>query len=112
MEYTFCKLLLASIGLTLIAIQGSIFSWLQNRHEFFRCGLCVGFWAGLAAGLIGYFTSTLDLASAACMGPATSLVAQLSANLVAALNRIAQEPLQPEYPSIELRPDSDSDLKR
>ena len=107
----FFEIILATTGLTLCLTHGSIFTSLHNRADFFRCSLCCGFWIGAIGGLVAYFTSTLDLASAVCMAPATSLVAQLSAILLAALSRIAQEPLHAEYPSIELLPDSDSDLK-
>jgi hypothetical protein len=39
--------ILASYGMTMIAVYGKIFDPIRPQHHFFRCPLCMGFWIGV-----------------------------------------------------------------
>ena len=47
-------LLLALVGVTIVATRGSIFRWLHEGRAgaFFKCPLCVGFWVGALGSLV------------------------------------------------------------
>jgi hypothetical protein len=54
------------IGLCFILKYGSILSFIRNRltkykyfAELFSCSLCLGFWSGLAIGLLGTYNPIL-----------------------------------------------------
>jgi hypothetical protein len=44
---TLLTFILASYGMTMILVYGSIFRKIRPSHEFFHCPLCVGFWVGV-----------------------------------------------------------------
>ena len=68
--------ILASYGLTLILLYGSIFNSIRPKEgklgELFKCPLCMGFWSGVFILLIsawsGLFNYEINLASLLTMG--------------------------------------------
>ena len=68
--------ILASYGLTLILLYGSIFNSIRPKEgklgELFKCPLCMGFWSGVIILLIsawsGLFNYEINLASLLTMG--------------------------------------------
>lgn len=103
-EMTFVEALLSSVGAALILTQGSLFRFLQERADFFRCSLCMGFWCGTAGGATGYWMGELSVAEVVCLPCSTSLVASLAGHLAVALYRIGSEPLPPWH-NADARPD-------
>ena len=43
-------------GLTLILCYGKIFDKIRPKHRFFKCPMCVGFWAGLIVYGFSFFS--------------------------------------------------------
>jgi hypothetical protein len=68
--------ILASYGLTLILLYGSIFNDIRPKKgklgDLFKCPLCMGFWTGVFILFIsqwsGLFTYEFNLSSALIMG--------------------------------------------
>jgi hypothetical protein len=104
---TFVEALLAASGCTLCVTQGSLFRFIQNRSEFFRCSLCTGVWIGGAVGLAGWFTGELATGSCLSLPFATSFVASIAAHLTVAAHRVGSEPIQVHEPAIDPAPQSE-----
>ena len=75
--------ILASYGLTLILLYGSIFNKIRPKEgklgELFKCPLCMGFWSGLFillishwSGLFNYKINVASLFTLSCLSAGTS----------------------------------------
>ena len=48
--------ILACYGLTQVLVYGSIFNSIRQKHHFFNCPMCMGFWTGVLVCLISPWT--------------------------------------------------------
>lgn len=87
--------LLASVGVTLIVVRGTLFAPLQRLWPaLFRCSQCTGTWVGVVAGVTGIVAGGHGpLLDAIIAGGATSLLS-LAADAV--LLRLLGDPGDPE----------------
>lgn len=109
------QLLLAACGITVTIVQGSIFSRLHARAEFFRCAMCVGWWAGTAVAFAACFIYAVPWREAVTLPPATALLAHLASQFASACWRVSAEPV-PDTPTqshetseLQRPPESQSD---
>ena len=77
--------ILASIGMTHVLVDGSIFSWLRNLafkylprkiSAIFTCYQCAGMWCGF---LLGYFIIDKDPFKVLACGCASSFLSMIAA---------------------------------
>ena len=80
--------ILASIGMTHVVVDGSIFSWLRNLaikylprkiSSIFSCYQCAGMWCGF---LLGYFIIDKDIIKVFACGCASSFLSMLAATFL------------------------------
>lgn len=94
--FAWYELVLISVGVTLTLTQGSLFAWLQTRWSLFRCGLCLGWWVGLAVWLACRLLledcTAGRLMDGVLVPPVTALASHVAGNFVAACYRVATEP--------------------
>jgi len=71
--------ILCAYGMTQILVYGSIFDNVRPSHHFFRCPMCIGFWASaFLFGINGYTElfsfsySISNLFILSCLGSGTS----------------------------------------